>query len=238
MDTGTARPPTCARERPSTVTVRDSSRLPSASTSAPASDDRSCTAAALSAVSRMRPSTVARPGSARTRAASARPPNSSPRPVTTMVLPAPVSPVMTFIPRVSGSVVSSMTPSPVMRNSSSTAQDSRRRVRHSASQPLHSAAGNQLGKSDSAKPTDQPPPLVRLRQPSTGSANLATSRSVNGRGRSRTTRTGSAPRRTVARAPGATSNTPAAVAAHHRPGAVRVDGDRDGRSRRRHAARG
>ena len=54
--------------------------------------------------------------------ASARPPNSSPRPVTTMVLPAPVSPVMTFMPRVSGSVVSSMTPSPVMRSSSSTAR--------------------------------------------------------------------------------------------------------------------
>lgn len=43
------------------------------------------------------------------------------------------------------------------------------------------------------------------RHPCTGRPNLATSRSVNGRGRSRTMRTGRAPRRTVTRAPGGRS---------------------------------
>src|SRR5207248_10072931 len=45
------------------------------------------------------------------------------------------------------------------------------------------------------------------RHPSTGSANFSTSRSVNGLGRSRPTRTGSSPRCTVTTAPGPTSNT-------------------------------
>ena len=52
----------------------------------------------VTASKKARRSGTARPGSARTRPASARPPNSSPSPVTTIVLPAPVSPVITLRP--------------------------------------------------------------------------------------------------------------------------------------------
>jgi len=67
------------------------------------------------------PSTLARSAAGLTRDGSARPPNSRPSPETTMVLPAPVSPVTTLKPLDSSSTASSITPSPVIRTSSSIA---------------------------------------------------------------------------------------------------------------------
>ena len=65
------------------------------------------------------PSTRALPAPVRTMPLSARPPSSSPSAVTTIVLPAPVSPVITVSPGPSLSVEDSMTPSCPIRISSS-----------------------------------------------------------------------------------------------------------------------
>src|SRR6516162_4928011 len=117
-DTGTARPPACALDRPSADTERLTIRVrPSSSSSPPASS--TCCAAGPAASIRNRPSTVARSAPGRTRAGSARPPNIRPSPVTTMVLPAPVSPVTTVKPGENSRTASSITPRPVIRTSSS-----------------------------------------------------------------------------------------------------------------------
>ena len=137
-----------------------------------------------------------------------------------MVLPAPVSPVITLRPGPSSSTDSSMTPSERIRSSSIT----------------RSAAVVACGGA-----------ARRPRQPSTGRPNLATSRSVNGAECSRASRTGVAPRRTSIRAPGGSStvrrpshhSTPALavlaststastlVGRHHEgPGEQRVRADR------------
>ena len=79
-----------------------------------------------------------------------------------MVLPAPVSPVTTVKPGDSSSTASSMTPSPVIRTSSSMTA-SRLLCRRPRLSPR-------------ARPLSRPSP----RQPATGRPNLATSRSVNG----------------------------------------------------------
>src|SRR5687768_11634806 len=65
------------------------------------------------------PSTRACLAPVRTAPGSARPPRSSPRAVTTMVLPAPVSPVIAVKPGPSSSTDSSITPRAVIRISSS-----------------------------------------------------------------------------------------------------------------------
>ena len=117
----------------------------------------------------------------RTAPASARPPSSSPSAVTTMVLPAPVSPVIAVKPGTE--------------------------LEHGLVD--HAQRGDpQLLKHRAA--LRRAPPSVRRRsaaprQPSTGRSNLATSRSVNGAWCSRTSRTGVRPRRTSMRAPGGRS---------------------------------
>ena len=116
-DTGTGRPPTQARARPSAGTERASSR-PSSSSSPPASVARR--AASAPGATRSSPSTAAAAAPARTTPGSAREPSSSPSAVTTMVLPAPVSPVRTLRPGCSGSVASAMTPRSRIRSSSIT----------------------------------------------------------------------------------------------------------------------
>ena len=92
-----------------------------------------------------------------------------------MVLPAPVSPVIDGEAGPSSRVEESITPSEPIR--------------------ISSIIGARPRASRSAAP----------RQPSTGSPNLATSRSVNGASCSRTRRTGCSPRRTSIRAPGGRS---------------------------------
>ena len=79
-----------------------------------------------------------------------------------MVLPAPVSPVITVRPGPSSSVEESMTPSELIRISSS----------------IEALGGSRRRRS------------LEPRQPSTGSPNFATSRSVNGASCSRTSRIG------------------------------------------------
>ena len=169
------------------------------------------------------PSTRAVPAPVRTAPLSARPPSSRPSAVTTMVLPAPVSPVMTVSPGPSSSVEDSMTPSEPIRISSSIA--------------LPSSAAPSARRRRSAEP----------RQPSTGRPNLATSRSVNGASCSRTSRTGAlraayldpGARRQVDRPPAVAPQHAGAVGAgehldrehrvgrdHHRPGEQRVRADR------------
>ena len=179
------------------------------------------------------PSTRACRAPVRTAPASARPPSSSPSAVTTMVLPAPVSPVITVRPGPSSSADASITPS-----------DADPDLLEHVAAPLVVAGGG-------ARPAP--------RQPSTGRSNLATSRSVNGASCSRASRTGRAPRRTSIRAPGGRStvrrpshhSTPAPSVLgehldrehasrrhHHRPGEQRVGADRhhqqglDARARR------
>ncbi len=119
----------------------------------------------------------------RTAPASARAPSRRPSAVTSIVLPAPVSPVTTFSPGPSSSTDSSITPRELIRISSIT-----------ASRPCARGRARTFRRRS-----------LEPRQPSTGSPNFATSRSVNGASCSRTRWTGCRPRRTSIRAPGGRS---------------------------------
>ena len=82
--------------------------------------------------------------------------------------------------------------------------------------------------------TSRPRQCGAPRQPATGSANLATSRSVNEAWCSRASRTGTAPRRTSTRAPGGQFDGPPPVAPQHPVRGVRLHLHREHRVRRGH----
>ena len=184
-------------------------RTRSSSTSPPSSS----TAAANAGQVRRRcttPSTRAVCAPVRTAPVSARPPSSSPSAVTTMVLPAPVSPVITVRP-----------------GPSSRVED----VDHARASGSGSPQASVVDPRGQAVAGGRSAP----RQPSTGRPNFATSRSVNGASCSRTSRTGAAPRRTSIRAPGGRSTV--RRPSHHStpaPSVLREHLDGEHRGRRHH----
>ncbi len=106
------------RPRPARETVRRTSSpcSPSAGPSRPSASSRARSSAAVAAGNSMIASTRASSRPARMRSALARPPRSRPSASTMMLLPAPVSPVMTVRPGPSSSSSSSIRANPEMRN--------------------------------------------------------------------------------------------------------------------------
>ena len=147
-------------------------------------------AAGPSGATRNRPSTRRRAGAGRTGPVSARPPKQQPEPGHDHRLAgAGLAGDDGQARRRARSTASSMTPSPRMRISSSTAREPTRRPRVGSGRaaPARAPAGR----------------------------TCATSRSVNGARCSRASRTGSSPRRTSTRAPGGSSHGAPAVAPQH-----------------------
>ena len=213
------RPPTCARDRPSTVTVRLSSTEPSSSISAPASVIRAATASAE------------RPGQPQ--------PALDHRPARVGAHPAGVGPAAEQQPeaghhhRLAGA---GLTGDDVHAR-----RQRQRRVVDDAqpgdAQLLQHRARQYRWHTDNCPPARPGPRLDQRRfprQPSTGRANLATSGSVNGRGAQpdQPHRQLAAPHRDL-RAGRQVPGAPA-VAAEHRERRVRVHGDRERRGRRGH----